>query len=72
MTWYCQGLPGEGTCTSDSDCHMSTYNYCGTDNCHNSAVFSEQTIFRNLLTLESTDRFRIRFFLNCQAQSPNP
>ena len=52
-------MPGEGTCTSDSDCYMSTYNYCGYENCHNSAVFSAETIYRNLITLSSSDRFKI-------------
>ena len=51
-------MPGEGTCTSDSDCYMSTYNYCGYDNCHNSAVFSAKTIYRNLITLASSDRYQ--------------
>ena len=51
-------MPGEGTCTHDSDCYMSTYNYCGYDNCHNAAVFSAKTIYRNLISLSSSDRYQ--------------
>ena len=50
------GLSGEGTCTSDSDCYMSTYHHCGYDNCYDLAVFDEETVFRNYLSLSATDR----------------
>ena len=51
---------GEGACTEDSGCVNNHFFKCGSSNCHNTDLMSEETYHRNLLDLSSSGRCCVR------------